>query len=65
MILVDINYITLNLIGFFEGGGGLFLPIFSTWTGDRGGGYVECPRLSTGGGGEGGQNWVKIGPRSC
>jgi hypothetical protein len=25
--------------------------------------YVKCPQLSTRGGG--GQNWVKIGPRSC
>ena len=29
------------------------MPLLSTWTG---GGYVECPRLSTQGGG-GGQNW--------
>ena len=36
-------------------GGGFFLPLLSTWTG---GGYVECPRLSTRGG-EG----VKVGSK--
>ena len=44
-------YIKLNI----SWGGGLFLPLLSTWTG---GGDVECPRLSTRGG-EG----VKIGSK--
>ena len=33
-------------------------------TGGKGIEYVKCPFLSTRGG-EGGQNWVNFGPRSC
>ena len=47
--------IKLHFIEYFRGGGGFFAPFVHV---DRGGGYVEYPRLSTWGG-------VKIGPRSC
>ena len=53
----------MNLIEYFKGGEGLFFAPFVNV--DRGGGvmYIECPSLSTRGGG--GQNWVQIGPSSC
>ena len=50
------NYITLNLIENFKGGGGFFAPFVHV---DRGGGDGKCPRLSTRGG-EGVKNRSKL-----
>ena len=50
-IETSMNYITLNLMEYFMGGGGGFSCPFVHV--DRGGGGVECPRLSTRGGGGG------------
>ena len=55
---IKLHYIELNWIFY---GGVAFLPLLSTWTG---GGVCRMSTLVHSRGG-GGQNWVKIGPRSC
>ena len=56
---IDINCITLNLIEYFFREGGLFAPFFHV---DRGGGVCRMSTLVHSRG-EGGQIWVKFGPR--